>query len=214
MDSTKRSKRDRHDDEDHKKSSKKDKEHKSERRHKHDRSRSRSRDQEKENKKSRKDQSRSRSKDKERTEKKSQKNHKQQEEIIEPDSDYSSKYSSNDDNLLDNASVDSKKELKKEGNLDNFPICSATKEILRKNKMEYLFPIQAKTYHQIYEGNDLIGRERTGQGKTMAFALPTIERLRNAGHIGPKVRQSKKPVVVIMVPTRELCIQVGKEIDK
>jgi ATP-dependent helicase YprA (DUF1998 family) len=40
-----------------------------------------------------------------------------------------------------------------------------------------LFPIQAATFKPLTEGRDLIGRARTGTGKTLAFSLPIIEKL-------------------------------------
>merc|ERR1711988_1276009 len=61
--------------------------------------------------------------------------------------------------------------------LDNFRISGRTKNTLRARGIDSLFPIQCETFNHIYDGNDLIGRARTGMGKTLAFALPVIERL-------------------------------------
>lgn len=44
--------------------------------------------------------------------------------------------------------------------------------------MEF-FPIQYNTFDFIYNGKDIIARDRTGSGKTIAFTLPVIERFRN-----------------------------------
>jgi superfamily II DNA/RNA helicase len=44
--------------------------------------------------------------------------------------------------------------------------------------ISYLFPIQQKTYPLIFEGKDVLAKDRTGSGKTLAFSLPTLERLR------------------------------------
>ena len=73
-----------------------------------------------------------------------------------------------------------------------------------------LFPIQAECYHPIADGKDLIGRSKTGTGKTLAFVLPILERLK---------RLNTKPArgeisVLIMEPTRELANQVCQEIEK
>lgn len=43
--------------------------------------------------------------------------------------------------------------------------------------VERLFPIQAATFAPLSAGRDLIGRARTGTGKTLAFSLPLIEKL-------------------------------------
>ena len=39
-----------------------------------------------------------------------------------------------------------------------------------------LFPIQYQTFHSIYNGKDIIGKDRTGSGKTLAFTLPILEK--------------------------------------
>ena len=72
-------------------------------------------------------------------------------------------------------------------------------------KIENLFPIQYKTFNYIYEGHDLIGRDRTGSGKTLAYALPIIERYRAEKYFEKKTR-ARKPIVLVIVPTRELVI--------
>lgn len=43
--------------------------------------------------------------------------------------------------------------------------------------VNFLFPIQAKTFHHVYSGKDLIAQARTGTGKTFSFAIPLIEKL-------------------------------------
>src|SRR3990170_1460627 len=61
-------------------------------------------------------------------------------------------------------------------------------------------PIQARALPALLEGRDVIGQARTGSGKTLAFAIPAVERC------DPKVRGVQ---AMILVPTRELAIQVG-----
>ncbi len=65
----------------------------------------------------------------------------------------------------------------------------------------------------IFSGRDLIGRARTGQGKTLAFCLPLLEKLqRSSGQRGEAVLGTgKSPLVLIMTPTRELAKQIVKE---
>ena len=63
--------------------------------------------------------------------------------------------------------------------LSNFRL-SGEAAALRKRGVAALFPIQAATFDLVYEGKDLIGRARTGMGKTLAFALPIVERVRAA----------------------------------
>jgi ATP-dependent RNA helicase DeaD len=62
-------------------------------------------------------------------------------------------------------------------------------------------PIQAKTLPHALEGEDVIGQARTGTGKTAAFIVPSLEMLTDKP--GPRV--------LVVVPTRELAMQVAKE---
>jgi len=51
-------------------------------------------------------------------------------------------------------------------------------DVLNEKGIKKFFPIQYETFEFVYEGTDVIARDRTGSGKTMAFALPVIERFR------------------------------------
>lgn len=62
-------------------------------------------------------------------------------------------------------------------------------------------PIQAQAIPILLEGRDVVGQARTGSGKTLAFALPIVERC------APKIRGVQ---ALVLVPTRELAIQVGE----
>lgn len=62
-------------------------------------------------------------------------------------------------------------------------------------------PIQAATIPPLLEGRDLIGRARTGSGKTAAFGLPLLHLLAET--------ESEKPLGIILAPTRELALQVS-----
>jgi superfamily II DNA/RNA helicase len=67
------------------------------------------------------------------------------------------------------------------------------------------FPIQTATLPDSMAGRDVLGRGRTGSGKTIAFALPLVTRL--AASTRP--RRSKRPRALVLVPTRELANQVS-----
>ena len=64
-------------------------------------------------------------------------------------------------------------------------------------------PIQEETITPLLEGRDVIGQAQTGTGKTAAFAIPIIEKVESNG-----ITQA-----LVLCPTRELCIQVAKEIN-
>lgn len=74
-----------------------------------------------------------------------------------------------------------------DGEFSSYPeIHPKTVEKLRENKIPNLFPIQQHSFYPIYNRKDLIGRELTGCGKTLAFVLPVIEQLRKAGTLGSR----------------------------
>src|ERR1700754_4850879 len=66
-------------------------------------------------------------------------------------------------------------------------------------------PIQAATIPALLEGVDILGQAQTGTGKTAAFALPILSRL----DLASKVTQA-----LVLVPTRELAIQVAEAFQK
>ena len=73
------------------------------------------------------------------------------------------------------------------------------------------FPIQAATIPPALEGRDVLGRGRTGSGKTIAFGAPAVEYLiRNR----PEGRRAagRPPRVLILAPTRELADQINKAV--
>ncbi len=70
------------------------------------------------------------------------------------------------------------------------------------------FPIQRAALPDALAGRDVLGRGQTGSGKTLAFGLPLITRLM----AGPKAT-AKQPLAVILVPTRELAIQVHRALE-
>ncbi len=68
------------------------------------------------------------------------------------------------------------------------------------------FPIQTATIPDALAGRDVLGRGRTGSGKTIAFAVPVIAGLA----ANPRRSAPKRPRALILVPTRELAAQVAK----
>ncbi|XP_031556545.1 nucleolar RNA helicase 2-like [Actinia tenebrosa] len=98
----------------------------------------------------------------------------------------------------------------REGNFAKFRISPKTILTLEDRGITYLFPIQAHTYDYIYDGHDVIGKARTGTGKTLSFALPLMEKLQL--NKLDKTR-GRPPKVLVMAPTRELAKQVGKEFE-
>ena len=70
--------------------------------------------------------------------------------------------------------------------------------------------IQSKTFEAAASGRDVLGRARTGTGKTLAFLIPAVECvLRN-----PDYQPGKSIGVLVISPTRELAIQIGDQAEK
>lgn len=120
-----------------------------------------------------------------------------------------------DSNSNEAASEESNSELEqeipveqKEGAFSNFPISEETIKLLKARGVTFLFPIQAKTFHHVYSGKDLIAQARTGTGKTFSFAIPLIEKLLAELH---DRKRGRAPQVLVLTPTRELANQVSRD---
>ena len=72
------------------------------------------------------------------------------------------------------------------------------------------FPIQVATLPDSLAGRDILGRGRTGSGKTIAFGLPMVARLAATAKEAP--RKASRPRALVLVPTRELANQVSESI--
>lgn len=72
-------------------------------------------------------------------------------------------------------------------------------------------PIQSQAWPVLLRGEDLIGIAQTGTGKTLAFLLPALIHI--DGQTVPREKR-EGPVVLIMAPTRELALQIDKEVSK
>src|SRR5215203_604386 len=68
-------------------------------------------------------------------------------------------------------------------------------------------PIQSEAIPPLVDGRDLLGQAATGTGKTAAFALPILQRLEAD-------RGKAAPAALILVPTRELAVQVSEAVHK
>lgn len=75
-------------------------------------------------------------------------------------------------------------------------------DVLARRGVTAPFPIQALVIPDALAGRDVLGRSQTGSGKTLAFALPIVEQL-DPG--------APKPSALVLVPTRELAVQVAEE---
>ena len=71
-------------------------------------------------------------------------------------------------------------------------------------------PIQSQSLPAVMSGRDVIGIAKTGSGKTLAFVLPMLRHILDQPPIGDR----EGPIALILVPTRELCMQIRQEITR
>jgi superfamily II DNA/RNA helicase len=76
--------------------------------------------------------------------------------------------------------------------------------VLRERGIEKPFPIQTLTIPDALDGRDVCGKAKTGSGKTLAFGLPILQRVAKA--------TPGRPRAIVLVPTRELAVQVRDEL--
>lgn len=90
-------------------------------------------------------------------------------------------------------------------NFSELPISPSLKKRLEEARFLVPTEVQAATIPQATQGKDVLATAQTGTGKTLAFLVPAIERLsrRDAAGIG----------ALVLVPTRELAMQVAKQFD-
>jgi superfamily II DNA/RNA helicase len=70
------------------------------------------------------------------------------------------------------------------------------------------FPIQAMTIHDALAGRDVCGKAKTGSGKTLGFGLPLLQRTAEKESVPVRDGQAVTPRALVLVPTRELAVQV------
>jgi ATP-dependent RNA helicase RhlE len=89
---------------------------------------------------------------------------------------------------------------------EQLDLIAPVQRALADEKYESPTPIQAQTIPTALQGRDVLGCAQTGTGKTAAFALPILNRL------GQQNRKSmpKRPLALVLAPTRELAIQIGE----
>ena len=90
-------------------------------------------------------------------------------------------------------------------------VLDATADALEAAGIIEAFPIQEQTLPLALAGTDLIGQAKTGTGKTLGFGIPLLQRITAPADAGGG--QTTKPQALVIVPTRELCVQVAKDLE-
>ncbi len=84
----------------------------------------------------------------------------------------------------------------------DFGVPEALIDVLENRGITTAFPIQAATLPDALAGADVLGRGRTGSGKTLSFSIPLATRLSGAN------RRPSRPSGLVLAPTRELATQI------
>ena len=95
-----------------------------------------------------------------------------------------------------------------QGGFESLGLSQSTLEAVRRAGYSQPTPVQAGLIPRALTGIDVLGQARTGTGKTASFVLPILERLT---HVPPR---GKGPRALVLVPTRELAVQVKDEFEK
>lgn len=90
-------------------------------------------------------------------------------------------------------------------NFDDLNISDEIRKAIGKMSFTKLTPIQKMAIPPALKGIDITAQAQTGSGKTIAFAIPVLEKI---------FIDDRSPQAIVLCPTRELCLQVAGEIDK
>ena len=100
-------------------------------------------------------------------------------------------------------------------------LSSKIMEILQSKEIQKPFPIQMQAIPTLMSGRDCLGISETGSGKTLAYILPMLRHVQsrlagikanNGGKSSYKTKEVNGPIALILVPTRELAVQICEEI--
>jgi ATP-dependent RNA helicase RhlE len=90
-------------------------------------------------------------------------------------------------------------------NFDQFNLSKQLNDALEDLNFKVPTPIQAESFPVILSGKNLVGIAQTGTGKTLAYGLPILHGLKFSKQVTPRI--------LILVPTRELVIQVVDQMN-
>ncbi len=100
----------------------------------------------------------------------------------------------------------SRKDKNQMTSFTELPLSAALQQKLAAAKFTTLTPIQERAISPALEGSDIIGTAQTGTGKTLAFIIPLIEMLQR--------QVSRQPSALVLLPTRELAMQVAEQYEQ
>ncbi|SDQ71964.1 DEAD/DEAH box helicase [Quadrisphaera sp. DSM 44207] len=97
----------------------------------------------------------------------------------------------------------------------DYGVQPAIVEALAEAGIVHPFPIQAMTLPVALTGHDIIGQAKTGTGKTLGFGIPVLQRAVGPGEPGEDQLQAPgRPQALVVAPTRELAVQVARDLER
>ena len=96
-------------------------------------------------------------------------------------------------------------------NFEHFGLCDQLQKAVTEAGFREPSPIQWQSIPLVLQGVDLVAQAQTGTGKTAAFGLPMLELLQRSGSMS---HYKNSVVAIVLVPTRELAIQVAEELSR
>ncbi|CAF5068045.1 unnamed protein product, partial [Rotaria magnacalcarata] len=127
--------------------------------------------------------------------------HKKQTQVVEEESEQDQSNSQEDNGSNETTNGHLSEEDKEKGNLKNFTISKKSIKKLKAHNIEFLYPVQVKSYATIYEQKDCLIQASNGAGKTLAFVIPIVELLQSDKSV--QLVPGRGPRVLVVVPTRE-----------
>ncbi|ACQ81151.1 DEAD/DEAH box helicase domain protein [Beutenbergia cavernae DSM 12333] len=115
---------------------------------------------------------------------------------------------------IEAAEVDAAPHATDERTFADFGVSDAIVTALRDVGIVHPFPIQSLTLPVALQAHDIIGQAKTGTGKTLGFGIPLLERVVGPGEDGwDAVEAPGAPQALVVVPTRELAVQVAGDLE-
>ncbi|CAF1333453.1 unnamed protein product [Rotaria magnacalcarata] len=135
--------------------------------------------------------------------------HKKQTQVVEEESEQDQSNSQEDNGSNETTNGHLSEEDKEKGNLKNFTISKKSIKKLKAHNIEFLYPVQVKSYATIYEQKDCLIQASNGAGKTLAFVIPIVELLQSDKSV--QLVPGRGPRVLVVVPTRESTKKVSDD---
>ena len=101
-----------------------------------------------------------------------------------------------------------------EADFSSYTLSTGIYKAIQEAGFKHPTDVQREVIPAILRGEDVLARAETGSGKTAAYVLPLLEKINRARSKGLKKRRGNQVDIIVLVPTRELAIQVREEFER